>query len=54
MNWLRRLIMKVFPRSHAAKKAANDEALNVRLMAVGMSDANRPYPKSRRRRGGAG
>ncbi len=50
MNWLQRLVMKLFPRSRAAKKAANDDGLGVRLMAVGMSEANRPFPRSTRRR----
>lgn len=50
MSWLQRLVMRLFPRSRAAKKASTDEALGVRLMAVGMSEANRPFPRSSRRR----
>ena len=49
MNWLRRMLMKFFPRSRAAQNAAKEEKLNVRLMAVGMSNANQKYPKSRKR-----
>ncbi len=49
MTWLRRLLMKLFPRSRAAQNAAQEEKLNVRLMAVGMSNANQKYPKSRKR-----
>jgi hypothetical protein len=50
MNWFQKLLMKLFPRSRVAKQAANDETLEVRLMAVGMSEANRPFPRSTRRR----
>ena len=47
MNWFQKLIRKLFPGFGVAK--VKDSKLETRLMAVGMSGANRPYKKLRRK-----